>query len=57
MGRKYNVKHHRSPSHYPERLKARGETPSSVRMTSYEDLHRRAMRAEQKVAALRREES
>jgi hypothetical protein len=32
MSRKYNVKHHRSKSKYPERLAARGMTSASVRM-------------------------
>lgn len=32
MSRKYNVKHNRSKSKYPERLAARGKTSASVRM-------------------------
>lgn len=32
MSRKHNVKKNRSPSGYAERLSARGETPSTVRM-------------------------
>lgn len=32
MARKHNTKHHRSPSHYPDRLAARGESSASVRM-------------------------
>lgn len=32
MARKHHVKHARSASRYPARLRARGETPASVRM-------------------------
>jgi hypothetical protein len=32
MSRKCNTIHHRSKSHYPERLAARGKTSASVRM-------------------------
>jgi len=32
MSRKHNTKHQRSVSNYPARLRARGETPASVRM-------------------------
>lgn len=32
MSRKHNSKHHRSPSQYPERLAARGESSATVRM-------------------------
>lgn len=32
MSRKHNTKHHRSTSHYPDRLAARGESSATVRM-------------------------
>ena len=40
MSRKYHVKHHRSRSHYTDRLKRRGQSSASVRMASLEDLRR-----------------
>ena len=32
MTRKYNCKHRRGPSHYPERLAARGKSTAAVHM-------------------------
>jgi hypothetical protein len=40
MSRKHNTKHARTRSHYPERLKARGETGATVRMKSLAELNR-----------------
>lgn len=41
MSRKYNTKHQRGRSHYPERLKRRGLTSVSVRMADLATLRRR----------------
>lgn len=46
MARKHNVKHRRSRSNYPERLKKRGETSKSVRMSTLQQLRDRAGVAE-----------
>lgn len=32
MARKHNTKHNRSTSHYPDRLRDRGESTASIRM-------------------------
>ncbi len=56
MSRKYNVKHNRSMSKYPERLAARGKTSASVRMRflaekdTYKLLHPERLTAIQEAA-------
>jgi hypothetical protein len=35
VSRKHNTKHRRGRSNYPARLRARGETSSTVRMTDF----------------------
>lgn len=42
MSRKHNVKHNRSKSRYPDRLRARGVTGASVRMPTVETLRKQA---------------
>jgi hypothetical protein len=35
VSRKHNTKHHRSRSHYPDRLRRRGVSSAAVRMPFY----------------------
>lgn len=41
MSRKHHTKHNRSPSRYPDRLRARGETSTTVRMPFIDRLGRK----------------
>lgn len=36
MARKHNTKHNRSTSHYPDRLRDRGESSATVRMPFFD---------------------
>lgn len=50
MSRRYNTKHNRVRSRYPQRLKKRGLTSVSVRMASLSTLRRRQGARDEEVA-------